>query len=862
MKRLIAILLVLALLPVPVTLAAQTETVVEDDVIPTRAYEAVNEDVWADIVALESSEIHAKRGKNATQEDYAALADEVEEIVTASSTYVEGTLNRNGDFISWETTEGVTCGYSPDLRKRVNNAAPTTSYTVSEEDDDSGIVSLSATTKNGPGKAHVALIQPYWEIDDNFTRQYYNEAVNLANSMGGGGTHYYDKGANIDNIADAIEKSSVVIFDSHGTTDYSNGDDCTSRANTSYLCLQTGSGITSADQKAVSGRYGTYYHAYYAGYNVYDYSMKYYCVDGTAIANHMDQNASNSLVWMAICLGMATDGMCTPLRNKGVGVVYGYSQSVTFGGDYLFEEAFFDNLLNGYSVGDSISRMKNSWGEWDCSSKICNYYGWSGAYYSASTARNNYAAFPIVVSAEDAYPGKGNVDYTQKVYSSWKLHGGYTCSHSSLSSFHQDATCTDAGFDRKVCNLCGAVVSETILPALGHNYSATVTTPATETTDGVAYYYCENCGDAYTGSYCPCYDYKDLNRGAWYHDGVHFVLFHGLMNGTGRGNFEPDYTMSRAMLVTVLYRMAGSPATSGKNPFTDVADGQWFTQPIIWASENGVVNGIGGGKFAPDENVTRQQMAVIFYRYASMVGLDTSASVELTSFPDGNAVPKWSRDALKWAVAVGLVTGTRENGQTLLLPEGNATRAQAATILMRFSKLEPAAPEISFDRTAVYGDGVYIVGKDIPAGYYYGTRASQSGYLQISVYTDAYCTTQVLNDQMRNNDFFNVAEGQCVIVNNGSISLEENFPYPVLTPTNGIYPEGVYRVGIDLPVGKYVAKTYNNDNCTVFLYTDGWKNNLISTSTATSSQHINITLGSKGILLIVQNGTFYAVDGF
>ena len=134
--------------------------------------------------------------------------------------------------------------------------------------------------------------------------------------------------------------------------------------------------------------------------------MRYYEVDGTVIANHMEKPANGGLVWMAICLGMATDGLEGPLMDAGVGVVYGYSQSVTFIGDYCFEEEFFNKLLQGGTVAESIRTMKARYGNWDCSPAILGSDS-SQTAASLEEAVRKHAAFPIVVSAEDAYPGHG-----------------------------------------------------------------------------------------------------------------------------------------------------------------------------------------------------------------------------------------------------------------------------------------------------------------------------------------------------------------------------------------------------------------------------------------------------------------------
>ena len=141
--------------------------------------------------------------------------------------------------------------------------------------------------------------------------------------------------------------------------------------------------------------------------------------------------------------------------------------------------------------------------------------------------------------------------------------------------------------------------------------------------------------------------------------------------------------MTRAMLVTVLWRYAGSPA-EGSNTFADVPDGQWYTKAVAWAAVKGVVGGVGFGKFDPDGSITRDQMAAILYRYAGSVQADTSKRGDFSAFADAGAVSGWAKEALSWAVAEQIIGGSTENGKLILNPAGNATRAQVSAILMRF----------------------------------------------------------------------------------------------------------------------------------------------------------------------------------
>ncbi len=177
----------------------------------------------------------------------------------------------------------------------------------------------------------------------------------------------------------------------------------------------------------------------------------------------------------------------------------------------------------------------------------------------------------------------------------------------------------------------------------------------------------------------PSTSFNDVASSAWYYDAVNYAVEHKLMNGVGNNRFAPNDPMTRAMLVTVLWRYEGEPK-EGKNTFTDVPDGQWYTQAVAWAAANGIVGGVGNGKFDPNGNITREQMAAILFRYAEKKGFDTSKRGDLSGFPDRGKVSSWATDAIKWAVAEKIIGGS--DGK--LLPQGNATRAQVSTILMRF----------------------------------------------------------------------------------------------------------------------------------------------------------------------------------
>lgn len=185
---------------------------------------------------------------------------------------------------------------------------------------------------------------------------------------------------------------------------------------------------------------------------------------------------------------------------------------------------------------------------------------------------------------------------------------------------------------------------------------------------------------------CPLGAFGDLTAAAWYHDGVHYCLENGLMRGVSGGKFLPDGSTTRAQLVTVLWRLEGSPETTGAVRFGDTAGGAWYTEAVRWAAGCGVVKGYDNGCFGPNEAVTREQMAAILYRYAQHKGYDVSAGEDtnILSFDDAFAVSEYAIPAMQWACGSGMVRGIAQKGGMLLAPRDTTTRAQAATLIMRF----------------------------------------------------------------------------------------------------------------------------------------------------------------------------------
>ena len=184
------------------------------------------------------------------------------------------------------------------------------------------------------------------------------------------------------------------------------------------------------------------------------------------------------------------------------------------------------------------------------------------------------------------------------------------------------------------------------------------------------------------GASCPLNHFTDTDPAAWYHDGVHFCLDEGLMEGYGDGIFGPNNNLSRAQLVQTLYNKEGRPAVTGESAFDDVAGDAWYADAVIWAAANGVVDGYGNGKYGPNDPITREQLATILYRYAQAKGYDVSVGEDtnILSYTDALETSEYAIPAMQWACGAGIIQG---NGG-YLNPQGDATRAEIATMLMRF----------------------------------------------------------------------------------------------------------------------------------------------------------------------------------
>ncbi|MDD7771588.1 MAG: S-layer homology domain-containing protein [Firmicutes bacterium] len=180
---------------------------------------------------------------------------------------------------------------------------------------------------------------------------------------------------------------------------------------------------------------------------------------------------------------------------------------------------------------------------------------------------------------------------------------------------------------------------------------------------------------------CPSAHFTDVNQQLWYHEGIDYAVKKGLMKGMSDAQFSPEAPMTRAMLVTVLWRNMGSPKAEPSS-FSDVPADLWYTEAVAWAAEHGIVKGVDETTFQPDGNLTREQTAAILYRLARQSWIDTSGQSDLNSFADADSVSDYAAEAMQWCVYEGILYGSEGH----LLPHDSATRAQAATLLTRFFK--------------------------------------------------------------------------------------------------------------------------------------------------------------------------------
>ena len=272
------------------------------------------------------------------------------------------------------------------------------------------------------------------------------------------------------------------------------------------------------------------------------------------------------------------------------------------------------------------------------------------------------------------------------------------------------AACTEDGYDLYTCAKCGAVEYRNEVAAFGHKMNAgEVVIKPTATTSGVRVYTCSVCGETKAetipatglpstcpgGPTCPGYAFRDMPApDSWAHAGLDYCIYSGYINGLSATTVDPSGTCTRAQLVCILYRIQGEPkVVEGyelaklRAPFDDVPRGQWYTNAILWAKLTGIVNGTSATTFDPSGQITREQFAAILYRYTAKYAPDaTGNAASLADYPDAGSVSAYARDAMAWAVGNGLIGGIPHGKTDYLEPGGSATRAQVATILMRYKQ--------------------------------------------------------------------------------------------------------------------------------------------------------------------------------
>ena len=343
----------------------------------------------------------------------------------------------------------------------------------------------------------------------------------------------------------------------------------------------------------------------------------------------------------------------------------------------------------------------------DCAAlKDVRCYGAAPAVEPGNSEAHSFEPATVTVHYNPA------MNWTLDADGKWQ---GYTvsdkgaCLHTDYGTTERTvpATCGEAGRVDTICSNCGEVVSTRELPPTGaHDWgNGVVTTAPTETTPGVRTYTCTVCGQTRTeaipatgastctgGPSCPSYGLYDVaGPDYWAHKGIDYCVRNRLMSGVGAGTFSPDTACTRAQIVKILYNLSGNQTDYSYYylPFTDVAPGAWYYNAVAWAYCNDVTSGTSATTFTPNAAITRQQLVTFLYRYTVKYAPEfTGNAAPISAFPDAGSVANWAYAAMSWAVGNGLIKGNgHDNGLDYLDPNGSATRAQTATIIMRYCQL-------------------------------------------------------------------------------------------------------------------------------------------------------------------------------
>ena len=313
-------------------------------------------------------------------------------------------------------------------------------------------------------------------------------------------------------------------------------------------------------------------------------------------------------------------------------------------------------------------------------------------YYPQSKPMTEEATVTMAVKTAPTCTAAGEAVYTasftnNKIATATKTVEIPAKGHTEVVDAAVPATCTEAGkTEGSHCSVCNEIlVAQTEVAALGHDYVETARVDATETAAGSVTYTCSRCHDSYTETIaeiaCPSAAYTDVPAyGNWAHAGIDYCVANGLMNGMSANRFDPKGTLTRAQLVTILYRVAGQPEPTTSGTFTDLT-ANWYKKAVEWAAANGIVKGYPDGTFRPDEAITREQIATILYRFDEATKAEEN---KLAGFPDAADVSGWAAEGLNWAVNEGLINGAASQGTSYLQPKATATRDQIAAIIMRY----------------------------------------------------------------------------------------------------------------------------------------------------------------------------------
>ena len=350
---------------------------------------------------------------------------------------------------------------------------------------------------------------------------------------------------------------------------------------------------------------------------------------------------------------------CTSLTSVAI------PDSVTSIDDGTFH---YCKSLTSVTIPDSVTSINNG-AFYDCTSLTDVYYAGSEAQWKAI-----------------------QISYGNDALLNANIHYNYVSHTHSYKDVVTAPTCTEKGYTTHTC-ACGDSYVDTYVDALGHAWdNGKVTKEPTETETGVKTFTCTRCGETKTET-IPATGVMDVTKmftdvsHSWADDGIQYCVTHQLMSGIGNDLFGPKLTTTRAQIVQILYNLEGEPKVSGTTPFTDLTQ-DWYQDAVLWAYQTGVVAGTSSTTFEPDRPVTREQIAVILMEYVTRVlKLErTWTPADLSTFPDAGSVSDWAKDAMADAVGLGLISGASNGGQTLLEPQGSATREQVATILMEFCK--------------------------------------------------------------------------------------------------------------------------------------------------------------------------------